>query len=67
MTFSLLLSALKITPTVAVGLLTVAFVLSATAFLTVFISSFEEMRFFLFDVESLVFFDGPGFASGRKQ
>jgi len=43
MTLSLLLSALKITPTAAVDLLTVAFVLTATVFLTDFVSSFEEI------------------------
>jgi len=67
MTLYLLLSALKITPTTAVGLLTVAFVLTATVFLTAFVSSFEEMCFFLCHVESLAFFEAPGFASGRKQ
>jgi len=67
MTLYLLLSALKITPTTAVGLLTVAFVLTATVFLTAFVSSFEEMCFFLCDVESLAFLEGPAFATGRKQ
>jgi hypothetical protein len=60
------LSALKITPTTALGLLTVEFVLTATVFLATFFSSFEEMRFILCDVESLAGFEGPGFASGKK-
>jgi len=37
------LSALKITPTAAVDLPTVAFVLTAAVFLTTFVSSFEEI------------------------
>jgi hypothetical protein len=67
MTLSRLLSALKIAPTTELGLLTVEFALTGTVFLTTFFSSFEEIFFFLCDAESLLRFEGPGSASGRKR